>query len=82
MNAGPNRSWIPINRSCLPHGDNQVCGVRWRFLKPPAILPDVMVEHRAGEHPDPRAWNTPAFLTSDTASVAPVNSVCEMKDVL
>lgn len=72
MNAGPNRSWIPI-KGTLPHGDNQVCGVRWRFLKPPAILPDVMVEHRAGEHPDPRAWNTPAFLTSGT--VAPVNSV-------
>lgn len=35
----------------------------------------LMVEHGAGEHPDRRAWNTPAFLTSDTASVAPVNSV-------
>lgn len=55
---------------------NQACGVRWRFGKAPALVPDVMVEHGAGEHPDPRAGNIPAFLTSDIASVAPVNSVC------
>lgn len=71
----PNTSWVPT-KGTLPHGDNQVCGVRCRFGKAPALLPDVMVEHGAGEHPDPRAGNIPAFLTSDIASVAPVNSVC------
>lgn len=80
MNAGPNMSWVPT-KGILPHGENQACGLRWRFGKPPALPPNVMVS-TAGEHTEPRAWNTPAFLTSDTASVAPVNSVREMKDVL
>lgn len=65
-------------QNVLFHGDHQVCGVRWGFGKPPAILPDVVVGQDGGVHPDPGAGNTPAFLTSDIASVAPVNiaSVC------